>query len=282
MDNQEKQRDAEQEEKALKLFELLQNVPEDLLERSDKRSPGVVMVIQKYRTTLVACLMLLLVGAGVLGYRSVGGFGNETSNEMAMDAGYAGSMESAKQEVADEAAPEEAEPEYEYVAENDVVADQFQEALKGTGSLLDGDVVTEKIESAAPKEDSKDSLEAPGLTVLLGQLEIPEGYQYQSITSALREEREVLAIRLQHSDGKYMELVMESGEAQDKTTGSQNKQVIIEDGEGNPLVLAEDMELPADQDGVSHLKVFYEQGRTVQYNGTADAGAVYRVLESLK
>lgn len=283
MDNQERQRDMEQEEKALRMFDLLQNVPEDLLERSDKRSTGVIMLIQRYRTTLVACLVLLLIGAGVIGYRSAGGFSNGSSNEAAMDAGFGDNAAAEKQEVMEEAALEDAapaEPEYEYVAENDVVAEIFQEALQNTGEV--SDKAAEKTESATVKEDGTGSIGPQGLTAKLSQLKVPDGYEYQSITSALRGEQEVMAIRLQHSDGKYVEIVMQSGDTDMAPAESEKEKMFVTDEEGNSVVLTEDMTLPADEDGVSHLNVIYKDGVTVQYSGTADAGTVCDILDSLK
>lgn len=269
MDNQEKQRDIQQEEKALKLFGLLQNVPEDLLERSEKKRPGVIAFIQKYNTTLVACIALLLIGVGFLGYRGWSGADNATSNDMAYDVGSSAMNSDGTQQ---EAAVEEGQ-ESQYVADNQEVADMFQEVLTDTNVEAD-EAETGGADGAASEAEK---VTPEGLASLLSVLDIPEGYVYENITSSLNEGNEMLAIRLQHADGNYMELVI-SG-----SILAQKDYMSIMDQNGKRIeVTEENRTFPVDESGVTHLDVYYENGLIVEYSGTADSQSVYLILESLK
>ena len=280
MDKQEKHGDNEREEQALRLFELLHNVPEDLLERSDKRNPNFIMFVQRYRTTLVACLVLFLLGAGFLGYRSAVGGSSGTSNEAAMDEGFSVTMESADM---NEAAPEEG-----YVAENDVVADLFQEIMGGAGQsettaskeMADGlegvtDVVTEHTQVQDKQED-----------VLAGKLStivVPEGYQYESITSARKSGGEVLDIRLKNEDGNYLQVIISSGVAVSIPEAYKEVGMYVVDLKGQEVDLSvEGATLPVDEKGISYLNIYFSGDISVNYSGTMDAKTLYQFLQSIK
>lgn len=264
MGNQENQRDVQQEEKALKLFGLLQNAPEDLLERSEKERPGVITFIKKYQTTLVACIALLLIGVGFLGYRGLVGADNAGSSETALDVGSSDAMSK------EDAQMEAAEEEQQYVADNDEIAGMFQDVVTGSN----GQETEADTDGAAPEAEETSP---GGLTAKLNVLDIPEGYVYENITSSLKGGEEILVIRLQHDDGKYMELVV-SG-----TAPLSKEHMTIMDPNGKRIDhTQENLVFPVDESGVTYLSVYYESGLIVEYNGTADAQVVCRVLESLK
>lgn len=286
MDNQERERDVQQEEKALKLFGLLQNVPEDLLERSEKKRPGVIAFIRKHNTTLVACIALVLVGVGFLVHRT----DNATSSETALDVGNhsyvtndgamgdaAEELEGAQEKLQEEQ-PEE-QQEAEYVADNQDIADLFQSAVKGTSEeAAEAETDAEAGTAAAPEAGEA----APvGLISVLDALVIPEGYIYESITSSQNDGKELLVLRLKNEADKYMELQLRAGDG-DASSKNEEQPMIIKDLGGNIIEQTEEgITLPVEEGEAAYLNVQYADGMTVHYNGTADAREVYQMLKSI-
>lgn len=303
MENQEKQTGTEmKEEKSLKLFGLLQNVPEDLLERSDKERPTVISFVSKYKPQFAACVAVVVLGVSYLGFQMTSGTDNATADSAPNFSGraseeYMQDAENAAEEIADALVEKETLTEggeNALIKEEATLEKSEQETVSEPSYWDEEGDTPEKLQDVVGELEGQESL-----AIKMLNIPAPEGYEYENISVVQGETEEVVQARLLSAEGSYMQLVLhraldtaEDGSGAVAGTVSGNQTAKESDAEQSISATdlskdwieraASSSSLPENSDGVTRLNVYYENGIWVNYEGTADAAAVYQILEALK
>lgn len=271
-------------EKKEVLFEALQNVPEELLERSEKGSSvdRVIVFIRQHKQICAACVALAFAGLCFIGYRSINGgsdnaasFSGGAQEMVAEDDAMDGEgMESYLNSVADTAGntSEEgmiAEEEKENTPDVSLKKDELEDAVEQIGDNMN---VTKDLYAAYMPKD------------------VPESYAFESVSMSKGEKEEVLQVRLLQEDGKYIQLIIKRKlETEEQETVSNTPLGSESDvaGQKENVLAATDLTMEsvekmctliAGSEEVNSFVVEYEDNVSVECEGTASAEDIYKVL----
>lgn len=268
------------------LFDSLQNVPEELLERSEKGSSvdRVIVFIKQHKQICAACVALAFAGLCFIGYRSINGGSdnaassiNSAQEMLAGDAMDGVGMESSSDSITDTAGG---------TSEEGVKAEEDREPENIPDVSLNKDEVENAVEEIVGNMNVTKDLYAAYMPK-----DVPEDYEFESVSMSKGEKEEVLQVRLLQEDGKYIQLIIKRNlETKEQETASDTPPDSANGaaGTGRDNVLAatdltmESVEkmctLLAGSEEVNSFIVEYEDGVSVECEGTAPAEDIYKVL----
>lgn len=268
------------------LFESLQNVPEELLERSEKGSSvdRVIVFIKQHKQICAACVALAFAGLCFIGYRSINGGSdnaassiNSAQEMLAGDAMDGAGMESFPDSVTDTAGG---------TIEEEVKAEEDLEPENIPDVSLNKDEVENAVEEIVGNMNVTKDLYAAYMPK-----DVPEDYEFESVSMSKGEKEEVLQVRLLQEDGKYMQLIIKRKlEAKGQETASDTPPDSANGAAGtnrDNVLAATDLTmesvekmcaLVAGSEEVNSFIVEYEDGVSVECEGTSPAEDIYKVL----
>lgn len=280
--------------KAGKILDALQNVPDELLERSERESAtgSVIVFIKQHKQLAVACAALVFAGLCFIGYRSAGMMENmatsDATNSMLVNTGgtnWEMTADGAQMNDAEYAVEESSKPE----AENKPVQEIQDKASVST------DVTDSYTDDYSPLKDNEVDVRVESAIGLNGKNDLyaaympkklPEGYSFDAVSMSKGEKAEVLQVRLVNAEGKYMQFIIQK-QKETEAGGEVEKE--------NPEEIAVQKALPAadlTQEAVESLRaatteeevkaftVDYGEGVTVECSGDAEAADFFEILSA--
>ncbi len=278
--------------KAGKILDALQNVPDELLERSERESAAgsVIVFIKQHKQLAVACAALVFAGLCFIGYRSAGMMENmatsDATNSMLVNTGGTNwettadgaQMNGAEYMVEESSKPEaENKPVQEIQDKESVSPDVTDSYTDGYSPLKDSEVDV-RVESAIGINGKND------LYAAYMPKKLPEGYSFDAVSMSKGEKAEVLQVRLVNTEGAYMQFIIQKqketeagGETENPEETAIKKTLPAADLTQEAV---EALRTVTTEEEVKSFTVDYGQGVTVECSGDAGAADFFEILSA--